>query len=391
MFGFRLILVLAVVGGIIAYIGDKLGSKIGKKRLSIFGLRPHDTSVLLTVLSGVLVAVISVGVLTVASESARTALFGMEELQTKVDMLHTQKKAVESEYLLAMKEVRLKNKDIDMLDKKISKTVAAKKDAERSLQQSLRNYENTKEELLNATGEVENLSKAKEKLKLEVGDLQKKTEMLKAGIYTLREGFVIYRSGEVVFAGVLKAGFSLDESRKQMNWLLEGANAAAENKLGLEEGAGKDIIWIPKAEYLKTLQLLAKAKGDILVRVSALANTVAGQPVLCSLNSIPNKLIYKDRKLIYREEVEYDPRHITADGAFINYLRAVNKKTVEDGVIPDPLTGKVGSINAVSMVEAVKKIKKINGPMVISAYADGNIYAAGPVKMHIEVEKIKKL
>lgn len=31
MFGLRLILILAVVGGLIAFIGDKLGSKIGKK------------------------------------------------------------------------------------------------------------------------------------------------------------------------------------------------------------------------------------------------------------------------------------------------------------------------------------------------------------------------
>ena len=38
MFGLRLILILAVVGGLIAFIGDKLGSKIGKKKISVFGL-----------------------------------------------------------------------------------------------------------------------------------------------------------------------------------------------------------------------------------------------------------------------------------------------------------------------------------------------------------------
>ena len=61
MFGVRLMFLLAVMGGIIAFIADKLGSKIGKKKLSVFGLRPHDTSVLLTVLSGVLIALFSVG------------------------------------------------------------------------------------------------------------------------------------------------------------------------------------------------------------------------------------------------------------------------------------------------------------------------------------------
>ena len=44
MFGIRLMFLLAVMGGIIAFIADKMGSKIGKKKLSVFGLRPHDTS-----------------------------------------------------------------------------------------------------------------------------------------------------------------------------------------------------------------------------------------------------------------------------------------------------------------------------------------------------------
>ncbi len=71
MFGIRLIFLLAVLGGVIAFIADKLGSKIGKKKLRIFGLRPHDTSVLLTVLSGVLISLFSMGILAVSSESAR--------------------------------------------------------------------------------------------------------------------------------------------------------------------------------------------------------------------------------------------------------------------------------------------------------------------------------
>ena len=38
---------MAIVGGLIAYLADKMGSKIGKKRMSVFGLRPKHTSILL--------------------------------------------------------------------------------------------------------------------------------------------------------------------------------------------------------------------------------------------------------------------------------------------------------------------------------------------------------
>ena len=52
MYGITLILVLAVVGGVIAFIGDRLGTRIGKKKLSIFGLRPRHTAVIVTILRG---------------------------------------------------------------------------------------------------------------------------------------------------------------------------------------------------------------------------------------------------------------------------------------------------------------------------------------------------
>ena len=38
MLGVRLILILAVMGGLIAFLGDKLGSKIGKKRIGEFDI-----------------------------------------------------------------------------------------------------------------------------------------------------------------------------------------------------------------------------------------------------------------------------------------------------------------------------------------------------------------
>lgn len=87
----RLIIILAVVGGLIAFIGDKLGSKIGKKKLSVFGLRPYYTSVLMTVITGVLIAATTIIVMAISSDSARTAMFGMERLQDELSSLNREK------------------------------------------------------------------------------------------------------------------------------------------------------------------------------------------------------------------------------------------------------------------------------------------------------------
>lgn len=49
--------ILFVMGGVTAYMGDRLGSYIGKKRHSSFGLRPRHTAMLWTVVSGGVIAV----------------------------------------------------------------------------------------------------------------------------------------------------------------------------------------------------------------------------------------------------------------------------------------------------------------------------------------------
>ena len=87
MVGIRMIVIMAIVGGLIAYIADNMGSKIGKKRMSVFGLRPKHTSILLTVLSGMLISVLTIGVMAISSESARTALFGMEKIKAELKKL----------------------------------------------------------------------------------------------------------------------------------------------------------------------------------------------------------------------------------------------------------------------------------------------------------------
>ena len=55
MYGIVLIAALIVTGGAIAVIGDRVGSRVGKKKLSLFGLRPRHTSVIVTIVTGVLI------------------------------------------------------------------------------------------------------------------------------------------------------------------------------------------------------------------------------------------------------------------------------------------------------------------------------------------------
>lgn len=90
MYGIILFCVIVVTGGFIAVIGDRTGMKIGKKRLSMFGLRPKHTSMLVTVITGASIALASLLFMAIASHNVRIALFHMDEIRNELDM--TQRK-----------------------------------------------------------------------------------------------------------------------------------------------------------------------------------------------------------------------------------------------------------------------------------------------------------
>lgn len=394
MFGIRLMFLLAVMGGIIAFIADKMGSKIGKKKLSVFGLRPHDTSVLLTVLSGVLISLLSVGILAISSESARTALFGMEKLQKELFRLTTEKTTAEKEYDKAMNALKEKNEAIADLDKKIQEANHAKSAAEESLKNANSHlaevrgqYQATQGALVNAQNEVHSLTEARNKLNEDIKNLKQETEALERGLAVMRGGQMMYGSGEVVFTGVLQAGRSEEENLKQVKWLLDSANTAAMNRINLDPGSKANVVWVPEEESVRLLQILNKAKGNVLVRMRSLANTVIGQPVLCAIEAIPNRLIFKNGETIHQKQFNMDEKDKNPDQLFVAFLQEVNERSVKAGVLPDPLTGKVGNMSAVTMVETVNKMQRMGGKLLLTAYADGDITTAGPVQLRLKLER----
>jgi len=86
--------VLFVMGGVTAYMGDKLGSYIGKKRHSSFGLRPRHTAMLWTVVSGGAIAVGTLTLLFLLDNTVKTALLQGPELVTQKALLEHQNAAL---------------------------------------------------------------------------------------------------------------------------------------------------------------------------------------------------------------------------------------------------------------------------------------------------------
>ncbi|MDJ0571880.1 MAG: DUF3084 domain-containing protein, partial [Pleurocapsa sp. MO_192.B19] len=78
--GYILIAAIFILGGIIAAFGDRLGTKIGKARLRLFNLRPRQTAMLITVITGMLISALTLGILFSLSKSLRRGIFQLDDI-----------------------------------------------------------------------------------------------------------------------------------------------------------------------------------------------------------------------------------------------------------------------------------------------------------------------
>ena len=95
--GIALVLFITIVAGVVAYVGDRVGHQVGRRRLTLFGLRPKYTSTIVAVGTGMLIALSVTVIALVASEFVRTAFFRLGEINARIHSLQAQAAAQEQE------------------------------------------------------------------------------------------------------------------------------------------------------------------------------------------------------------------------------------------------------------------------------------------------------
>lgn len=92
---------IIILSGVIAALGDRLGTKVGKARMRLFNLRPRQTAVVVTVVTGILIAGSTLGILFASSKSLREGVFRLDDIlkqlrvaQAELDSIGGEKKAI---------------------------------------------------------------------------------------------------------------------------------------------------------------------------------------------------------------------------------------------------------------------------------------------------------
>lgn len=396
MYGIMLIVVLVLTGGVIAFIGDRLGSKVGKKKLSLFGLRPRHTSILVTIITGILITTVTFGILAIASKDVRTALFGMNklkaELNEKQSMLEEASGAlvnVKNDLNTTKEEYAKSKKDLE----ETQEDLEIAQQAAELLRQEQVALQNRNQELWsdNQTLIEHNQSLAEnnqfllannESLKADNLELEKTNNDLQEGIENIRERPIIYRVGELLASGVIKKTDDPVKIQNDLNQIIALANSKIIDRLGTE--GSKDGVWIYPIEYQKAMDRLKQAKGDTVIRLIVAANLVKGDPVLTELEMHLNRVVYQENEFVYQKIYNVPIDGSNSEMLISDFLRNVNMTAINNGILPNPLTGTVGVINGNQIYAIEKALAENRGKdVLISAFAAADTEVLGPLRLHI--------
>jgi len=412
MFGIALIAILAITGGIIAFIGDKLGTKVGKKKLTIFGLRPKHTSIVVTIITGILITISTMGILSLLSRDVRTALFGMEALKTEMTTLSqevsaknieldTSRSALEAktaEYTALTTKVQDAADKLAAIASELSAAIAQRDHIARQLDETLQGYQVAKGDLSAAQQAIQTLQKtkneldtrvntltaAKTSLQTDVDNLNESTIKLRQGIQVVREGSIIYRAGEVLTTAVLPGGASQSDTVAALSDVIYKTNQNIIDRLAIED-KNLEVLWVGQPDVDKAVAEMMATHQDVIVRISAGGNTVYGEPVVGHLSIFPNQQIYKQGQTIYMTIIDVGQNSMQSEAGVMRFLQQVNAVAIKQGILPDPIQGTVGAISGTEFYDAVNIANRYHGKVTLTATAQNDTYTAGPLKIQIHI------
>jgi uncharacterized protein (DUF3084 family) len=369
--GFLLIISIIVISGVVAYLGDVLGRRIGKQRLSVLKLRPRYTAILMSIITGVIIATITLAILTIASEDVRTALFGMRELREKLDSLNF--------------EVKQRNTELDVMRKEaenFQKRIAELEQKEKDLILSRTQLE-SQVEILN--GNIHDLVEQRDNLNEEIQSLQLELRRTQETIVAIRQGEIVFQEDEEMLRGLAPAGLTREDAENYLITLLQRAD-----ELALRRGAGQDIssqraVFVMGDNFDQALEKLVMSKNQTVIRLVSALNTLKEEPVITRFILDDNKKIFSADQLIYQKEVNVDPDHSNVEQILSEILSELNTLGVKQGIIPQ--RGRIGSVSALNLTDVSRQLSQLSARVLINAIAENDIYTIGPLRVRLEIVK----
>jgi uncharacterized protein (DUF3084 family) len=336
-FGIKVVLLLLLLAGAIAYIGNLLGKSVGKKRLTLFSLRPRYTANFFTVVSGMLIALLTLSCLLFISKDAQTAFFGLEKLKQAIKEKSSLLNQTSAELIKIKVELEEKTKQRHIIQA----------------------------DLTLARQEITALLSTKEKLNKE--------------IFKARQGTIFVKTGDVVASGLVEGGKAAIDNLNQF------LRTAELNYQAFKPKKAAALIRVDPQNYAQTTEILKELPESCLVKLVSTSNVIFGEQIPVTIKIHKNTLVFQKGEKIALSTIDGKLSRDKIEGSIKNLLEKAHLSATQKGIQPDA-QGSVGEISYAEIFELAKKIKLFNQLTEVTVTAAKDIYTFGPLSVEFNVK-----
>ncbi len=328
MSGWLLILALLLLGGVLSTLGDRLGSKVGKARLSLLGMRPRRTAVVITVLTGSLISAISLGLMLLVSDRLRTGLFELDQLERRLrdgreDLERSQRElsAAEQDRALARTQLAMVEDQAQALRKELA-----------PLQAQRRQLELERDRLTLEIGikdaDIRRNRDELARLNSRINAGARELQQLETNLIALRRGDVVISSGQPLEIAKVRIE-QPSQAKPVIEALLRQSNINVYQRVLPGQVPNRQILLVPRSDITKLEGILSKP-GDWVVSVISAANVLKGERQVVAFPDVRrNKRVVQAGEQLASTVLEGDERSPEQVRSLLNLLLAAAYNTVK--------------------------------------------------------------
>ena len=348
MSGWILILALLILGGVLSTLGDRLGSKVGKARLSLFRLRPKKTAVVITVLTGSLISAISLGLMLLVSDRLRTGLFELDQIEQRLrdsrDALASSRKdlaqsrsalrSAEQERSEAQSQLKVVEQQASRLQKELAPLMEQRRQLEAERDRLSRDIAAKDSDLQRNRAELAQLN-------IKIKTSSQELERLERNLIALRQGDVVISSGQPLEVAKVRIE-NASQAREVIHALLQRTNLNVYQRVLPGETPNRQILLVPRSDISKLERTLSK-RGEWVVSLISAANVLKGERQVVAFPDVrPNKRVVRSGEQLATTVLEADERSQDQVRSRLNLLlaaaftRAQRQGALANGLQFDP-------------------------------------------------------
>ena len=386
MTGWLLLLSLLILGGVLSTLGDRLGSRVGKARLSLFGLRPRQTAVVITVLTGSLISALSLGLMLLVSRQLRVGLFELNDLEARLRSSRSDLKGSRKAQRKARQQLAEARTD-EIKARKILADAQARARELRStlqpLQEQTRRLEAERQRLSqdvrNRDAEIQRTDDELRAVRQRISSGEAELQQLEKNLIALRRGDVAISSGQPLATVTLKLDRP-DQARQVIDQVLREANLQAFQKVLPGQVPDRQIILVPRQDIERLEQAIRKP-GTWVVLLRSAANVLRGESVVYAFPDVrPNVAITMEGEVLARTTVAGQDTNPEAVQNRINLLLASTLAEVRRrGSLSQGLQFDANAVNRL----ARELTERSGGRVELQAVAVGRSETADPIAIEL--------